>query len=596
MFFSIFPLLTIIVGLSMFVFFNHQKKQILHQQALSKASIIENSKHLIQNFDLSLSIAESKLERQLFDLLIQIKNQLGANLYSLPDSILKQATQGFSVPVDWSILNSQNLITKSSFEKDINLNLDPILGRSDRAMINATRKTLRPTTTKASIEVNTGKIKKYVYLALNDGYILELGVYFPELEKLTALYENSLKSTKQHYEDLDELNLFFAEGLNHSVDGKTRLLDTFRDFIKPFIKLQKDTLLNTDQSTHYFSFLKMSESNYQESWLLQSSFSKKPVKQLLYKCLLKFFIILFVTLFFIYIVLIKFIRHYTQPIDELVKQTEDELAKRLANRPQLQHRNDIEQLRYNLDFLIKQLYDNNDGLEIKIEERTQDLKKSNLHLSKLLNERDVLFKEVHHRVKNNLQLISSLLNIQASKVEKIPEAYEAFIESKNRVSAIAMFHEKMYQSKQIEMLDICAFLNDLVVFICAGLPQVFRTQVLCNNVMVKTEAAVTIALILNELIINTSKHGFKHALPNAKGELKIELYFSEQGAILTYSDNGSGLPADFNVNNNTTLGMLILESFCEKLGGNFSLKNRQHGSGVEFTCHIAPEFILTETT
>jgi two-component system, sensor histidine kinase PdtaS len=150
----------------------------------------------------------------------------------------------------------------------------------------------------------------------------------------------------------------------------------------------------------------------------------------------------------------------------------------------------------------------------------------------------------------------------------------------------------MYKSRQIEQLDICEFLTDLVQFICEGLPLEFTTKVKCNNVIVKTEAAVTVALIVNELIINSSKHGFKGKtnLP----ELEIDLNFNEQGAQLRYTDNGDGLPNSFNPNTSDSLGMLILRSFCEKLGDGFHLQNKTSGTGVVFTCKIDNAFIVKE--
>ncbi len=590
LFFSIFPLLVLVVGASTFFYYTRQRQRLFAEQLADKNRIINSTKLLIENFDLSLSIAEEKFEKKLFALLLETKKNLGEELYTLKDSTLQKEIDKIGLTIDWSILTSKNLIIKSSFKKDVNLDLDPILGRSDREMLNETRRTFLPTTTKASVEVNTGKIKKYVYLGLKNGYVLEFGIYFNEINVLTDLVEKSLTSIKNDFEDLKELDLYFAEGLNHSVDGKIKLDDKYRPLVKAVVNSQKDTLLKTDSATSYLSFLKMKESKFQESWLLKSSFSGDAFYKLLCDCLYEFFIVLLITIALMYFVLIKFIKHYTAPIDELVKKTDIEVSSTFKRQITLVHKNDVDQLRYNLDYLIQQLYTSNVTLERKIEERTSDLKTSNDQLKVLLNERDMLFKEVHHRVKNNLQLISSLLNIQSLKVEDNAVAYGAFQESKNRVSAIAMFHEKMYKSRQIEQLDICEFLIDLVKSICEGLPLEFTTKIKCNNVIVKTEAAVTVALIVNELIINSSKHGFKGN--TVKPELEIDLVFSANVAELRYSDNGNGLPNSFNPNTSESLGMLILRSFCEKLGDGFHLQNKISGTGVLFTCKIDNAFIV----
>jgi two-component system, sensor histidine kinase PdtaS len=253
----------------------------------------------------------------------------------------------------------------------------------------------------------------------------------------------------------------------------------------------------------------------------------------------------------------------------------------------LNHSTDIDVLKYNFNLLFDTLLKEKSGLESKVQSRTESLATTNIALESSLRQQEMMFKEVHHRVKNNLQIISSLLNLQSSQLEDNIPAYEAFQESINRVSAIGLFHEKMYKSKQVETLDLCDFLNELVAFIVGGMQKKMKYKISCNHVMVKSDNAITIALILNELLINSNKHGF-----TSEKEAFVEIILLSENNVtkIIYKDNGKGLPENFNLSSQDTLGMTIIDAFCEKLDAPFTLKNGID-SGIIFTCEF-PNSVL----
>ena len=189
-------------------------------------------------------------------------------------------------------------------------------------------------------------------------------------------------------------------------------------------------------------------------------------------------------------------------------------------------------------------------------------------------------KEIHHRVKNNLQIISSLLNLQSHRIDD--EEIQAILEEgKNRVQAIALIHEKLYQSNNLSQVNFKHYLHDLLEQ-QKDVYQDSNRLVLCNlntqDVYLELDTAVPLGLIAAELITNAFKHGLKnHKTP----ALEIDLVKSNGNtAELVVRDNGNGLPDNFNIEEVDSLGMEIIEALTEQINGEVTFRNV---IGAEFT-------------
>lgn len=195
-----------------------------------------------------------------------------------------------------------------------------------------------------------------------------------------------------------------------------------------------------------------------------------------------------------------------------------------------------------------------------------------------LGEKDVLLKEIHHRVKNNLQVISSMLNLQARYI-KDQKALEMFKESQNRVRSIALVHEKLYQSKELSRLDFTDHVRSLVshLFRSYGVHSdriVLRIHV--EDVYLGIDTAIPCGLIINELVSNSLKYAF----PQGKGEISIDLRRQHDNCyMLVVRDNGVGLPKGLDFRNTETLGLQLVNTLTDHLGGSIELGS---GAGTEF--------------
>ena len=184
-----------------------------------------------------------------------------------------------------------------------------------------------------------------------------------------------------------------------------------------------------------------------------------------------------------------------------------------------------------------------------------------------LREIEVLLREVHHRVKNNLQVVQSLLNLQARKI-KDPQALEVFKQSRDRIRAMSLVHEKLYQSPDLSQIDMADYLRNLSISLFHSSQinlDTVNLTVEVEEVRVGIDKAVPLGLIINELISN----GLKHAFPGGRaGEIRVGLALVDKGMIrLTVGDNGVGFPRDVDFRKTDSMGFQVVMALVQQLEG-----------------------------
>lgn len=204
-------------------------------------------------------------------------------------------------------------------------------------------------------------------------------------------------------------------------------------------------------------------------------------------------------------------------------------------------------------------------------------------LKSSLNEKEFLIKEIHHRVKNNLQIVSSLLNLQAEKIND-SEAKEKYTESIGRIKSMAIIHELLYRSKNLSQINIKEYLQELVSFISStyrvNKDVKVNLKVLVSEQFIEIDKAIPCGIIINELLSNSFKHAFKNT---TKGRVDI-LFATRKNAkthyLLKVSDNGSGIKGKINLKNPSTLGLQLITALTEQLDGKLRTEVK---SGTSFT-------------
>lgn len=223
-----------------------------------------------------------------------------------------------------------------------------------------------------------------------------------------------------------------------------------------------------------------------------------------------------------------------------------------------------------------------DALAAGINMLGEELKQSTISLK----EKEVLLREIHHRVKNNLQIISSLLNLQAGQIAD-EETRQQYAVSNERIRAMAMVHEKLYESKDLSGIDFGDYVRSLTHNLnisCNPDAQRIRLKVDISGgpLHLKIDHAVPCALILNELVMN----GFKHAFPgDREGEMKVTLRLNEREdrRELIVSDNGVGMPENFDANESNSLGLQLVTVLAEQVDSELIIK-REGGTSIMLSC------------
>lgn len=219
-----------------------------------------------------------------------------------------------------------------------------------------------------------------------------------------------------------------------------------------------------------------------------------------------------------------------------------------------------------------------DGLAEDITER----KRIDMQIQAALREKEVLLKELYHRVKNNLQVVSSLLNLQSETLTD-ERARELFRESQLRIRSMALVHERLYQAQDLARINIGQYVHDLAseLFFAYGISaERIRLTIDINTdgSDIDIQKAVPVGLIINELITNALKYAFPEG---RAGELTVRIEPAPGDRLkLTVADDGVGLPVEIDVNDPATLGLQLVSTLTEQLRG--SLEARRH-SGAAFT-------------
>jgi two-component sensor histidine kinase len=219
------------------------------------------------------------------------------------------------------------------------------------------------------------------------------------------------------------------------------------------------------------------------------------------------------------------------------------------------------------------------GINNELSEDISKRKQAEEQIKASLKEKEVLLQEVHHRVKNNMMIITNLLLMQSKQIED--EHYrEMFNISINRIKSMALIHEKLYRFGDLAKVDFNDYLEDMIktIFKSYGLSSrkvALKTDV--EGVTFGVDTAIPCGLIINELISNSLKHSFPE---NMEGEIKVALHRNDKTEVkLTVSDNGIGMPEDMDFRNTDSLGLTLVIALVKQLKGEIELLREK---GTEF--------------
>ncbi|MBD3255957.1 MAG: PAS domain S-box protein [Candidatus Lokiarchaeota archaeon] len=209
-------------------------------------------------------------------------------------------------------------------------------------------------------------------------------------------------------------------------------------------------------------------------------------------------------------------------------------------------------------------------------------KKADELIKSQLKEKEILLKEIHHRVKNNLQIISSLLHLQASLTDHKP-TISLLKDSQNRISTMALIHEYLYKSEDLSQIDFKSYVENLIQFLYRSYAisrDRISLETKIDDITFDLNIAIPCGLLITELITNSLQHAFPD---DKKGIIRISLHISDDKYELIVADNGIGLSESINIENPKTLGLTLIDALTKQIKGNINV-DRANGTGfkIEF--------------
>jgi|GEM_PF-772322 len=224
-------------------------------------------------------------------------------------------------------------------------------------------------------------------------------------------------------------------------------------------------------------------------------------------------------------------------------------------------------------------------MDITIRKQAEDEIRSSL------KEKEILLREVHHRVKNNMQIIVSMLRIQSNMVDN-PVVFDVLQESKNRVLSMAIVHEKLYRTDNLVSINLLEYISSLASALISEFstdePLVTLDLTCDSSIEMTIDVGIPLGLIVNELITNSFKHGF---YPNQRGKIGISIVTRQGNLEIEYRDSGRGLPPGFDLEKSDTLGMMIISNLIFQSSGEISFST-DNGAVVKMKIPTREGFII----
>jgi two-component sensor histidine kinase len=219
-------------------------------------------------------------------------------------------------------------------------------------------------------------------------------------------------------------------------------------------------------------------------------------------------------------------------------------------------------------------YKNTQKTNLTIRQQKKEAEEKNEMIENSLKEKEILLKEIHHRVKNNLQIISSLLNLQAKGL-KDEDTKKMMSEARSRISSMALIHQKIYQSGNLGSVDLQTYIEQMVQSVEAMFSSKSRNisyYINTHGISLDIDTSIPLGLIINELLTNIYKYAFVN---RDAGMIVITMETKTETELeLKVSDNGVGLPADFETTAANSLGLKLVKGLANQIKGSVQFENK----------------------
>jgi len=335
-----------------------------------------------------------------------------------------------------------------------------------------------------------------------------------------------------------------------------------------FETMQPQTQINSDKWGDIHVALTPFMDSKGRKYLFGSSLKVTKVNAIAREVMYRSFLVGFVILLLSIIITIFTSRALAEPIVKIKEVAEDIASGNLVQTEVIKGGQEIESLSKSINLMSNTISEKITSQQ----QHARQLEESQDQLENSLKEKEVLIREVHHRVKNNMAIIAALNNMQM-KMTDDDEARKMLSESNTRIRSMALVHEKLYQHDDLANVDVKSYFESLVAFIGESFG-VDQNQIVLNVIIgvdsLSLDAIIPCGLIINELVSNAIKYAF---IGKAEGRVDMGLKKVNGSIVLSVSDNGCGMPEGFDHENSNTLGYTLVDALVLQLEGKMELTN-----------------------
>ncbi|WP_371806213.1 histidine kinase dimerization/phosphoacceptor domain -containing protein [Candidatus Lokiarchaeum ossiferum] len=519
----------------------------------------------IKLVDEGWKIFEKSLEKNMieaFEVFEAAYNASGSNPAEMNLTALRSE---IGLKYDLYIINASGVIIATTYKTDLYLDFSNL--NTFFSILTEIRQGDQFVSDRITTETLTGTLRKFAYLPTPDHqYLLELGLVSDEFSSTIdeLNYLNIAEKLIPLDPYLENIRIFdrlaYQEGLS-DFQPSPELFDIVRSVYETGIKYEFKNE-TTGQLIKYI-FIDLSDPNYPTniSKIVEITYNNNLIEEELLELRIQFIFANLLIVSVILIIVIVITKIFTAPINEIV-QGVNEIAKGdlnyvIATKTQTDLQSIVESI----------------NLMVRERKRIDDeLLQEGINLKKSLEDKEILLKEIHHRVKNNLQIISSLARLQKNS-DISTDIIQANKDFQNRIQIMAMIHEILYGSNDMEFINLDQYVTQLVDFLFRSF-QISKSEILVEieigEIQLNLDQGVLCGIIINEIITNALKYAFpKKSLSNT---IHINIQEQNNGTItMIFSDNGVGLPLDFDHVTSKTLGMQLIYGLSKQLGGSISV-------------------------
>jgi two-component sensor histidine kinase len=577
-------LLPVILFTGIFYFIKHaqQRDILINQKEKEQSALITRIKKTLMIMDKARLMSEKLTENQLKTASYQLMQNYPRLLPELVKGDITKLLTSQQIDAnefELDFIDSTLTVINSNNPKEFGYHLGQPGDRFERFFKHFI-KTDSFFVDRAGYSEIDGSSKQYAYHACGDGkYILELALTPKNTTELTTNFNNYISHLDTTNEFITGLNVFYATRDIKSIVAKKilpiQLKTAFLNVLQTHTDFTKDTLIDQKRHTDNLVFLPMEGAKTIDGYIVYYTSNNQSILELKSKLFYEFLITLLIICSVLCAIIILGIKRITAPIYKLINEFEKIENGDYHSTVQLELKNELGLLGKHYNRAVKSIRELRDTLELKIVKRTQELNEKNHQLRKEKDAKTLLIQETHHRVKNNLQILSSIISLQLSHHKN-----QDLEDLNRRIIAISSIHQQMYQDGKNSTLNLANYIRELSrdVLHVSNHAKAIDLHFQLGELIIKTKLALPIGLIINELITNSVKHAFKDIENSA---ITIHLSLVEKNTIkLTYADNGIGFQES--QMREESFGLSLVTIFTEQLNGSVTKQNVSVGTSYVF--------------